>query len=295
MARPSSTAATMVAKLSSARIMSAASLATSVPAMPIATPMDACCSAGASLTPSPVIAATSPSRSSCARRRCLSAGSARQKTRFESSSSRSCSSVGSSKNSEPAKVRAAVASGGASASKMPTSRAMAAAVCAESPVIITTRMPACLHRPMAVVTSGRAGSLMPTRPTKVSPLSIEAKRDVSESSRVCAGRGASLSYVARGPSALPSLTARARQRSGRRAISSNCARSFRRHASLIGTVEPSESRTAEQRGSTDSGAPLTKSELSRAPTCRLSTDIDLRERENSSVACRSCPALSTEL
>mmetsp|Transcript_24308 Transcript_24308/g.69834 ORF Transcript_24308/g.69834 Transcript_24308/m.69834 type:complete len:295 (+) Transcript_24308:866-1750(+) len=294
MARPSSTAATMVAKLSSARIMSAASLATSVPAMPIATPMDACCSAGASLTPSPVIAGTSPAVRRILTSSCLSRGSVREKTiewRCSVSSSRRFSAE-SAKNSAPVKERPCSDS---PSGKIPISLAMTSAVGFVSPVIITTRMPACLHRPMAVVTSGRAGSLMPTRPTKVSPLSIEAKRDVSESSRVCAGRGASLSYVARGPSALPSLTARARQRSGRRAISSNCARSFRRHASLIGTVEPSESRTAEQRGSTDSGAPLTKSELSRAPTCRLSTDIDLRERENSSVACRSCPALSTEL
>src|SRR3989337_724640 len=53
MTRPSSTAATMVAKLSSARTMSAASLLTSVPVMPMATPMSASLSAGASLTPSP--------------------------------------------------------------------------------------------------------------------------------------------------------------------------------------------------------------------------------------------------
>lgn len=52
--RPSRTAATMVEKLSSARTMSLASLATSVPEMPIATPMSARRSAGASLTPSPV-------------------------------------------------------------------------------------------------------------------------------------------------------------------------------------------------------------------------------------------------
>ena len=45
-ARPSRTAATMVAKLSSARIMSAASLLTSVPVMPMATPMSAALSAG---------------------------------------------------------------------------------------------------------------------------------------------------------------------------------------------------------------------------------------------------------
>ena len=50
----------MVAKLSSVRIISAASLVTSVPVMPIATPMSAGVSAGASLTPSPVIATTLP-------------------------------------------------------------------------------------------------------------------------------------------------------------------------------------------------------------------------------------------
>ena len=53
---PSSTALTIVAKLSSVRIITAASLETSVPVMPIAMPMSACLSAGASLTPSPVIA-----------------------------------------------------------------------------------------------------------------------------------------------------------------------------------------------------------------------------------------------
>ena len=60
MRRPSSTAATMVEKSSSARIMSAASLLTSVPVMPMATPMSARRRAGASLTPSPVMATTAP-------------------------------------------------------------------------------------------------------------------------------------------------------------------------------------------------------------------------------------------
>ena len=59
-ARPSSTAATMEAKLSSASTMSAACLDTSVPVMPIAIPMSADFKAGASLTPSPVIATTEP-------------------------------------------------------------------------------------------------------------------------------------------------------------------------------------------------------------------------------------------
>ena len=53
--RPLVTALTMVAKLSSVRIIAAASLETSVPVIPIATPIFAFFSAGASLTPSPVI------------------------------------------------------------------------------------------------------------------------------------------------------------------------------------------------------------------------------------------------
>ena len=59
-ARPSSTAATMDAKLSSASTISAACLETSVPVMPIARPMSAVFNAGASLTPSPVIATIAP-------------------------------------------------------------------------------------------------------------------------------------------------------------------------------------------------------------------------------------------
>ncbi len=58
--RPFPTACTIVAKLSSVNIIAAASLETSVPVMPIAIPMSACFSAGASFTPSPVIAAICP-------------------------------------------------------------------------------------------------------------------------------------------------------------------------------------------------------------------------------------------
>mmetsp|Transcript_88069 Transcript_88069/g.179922 ORF Transcript_88069/g.179922 Transcript_88069/m.179922 type:complete len:259 (-) Transcript_88069:2420-3196(-) len=57
--RPSSTPRTMEAKLSSSRIMSAASRATLVPTMPMATPISAFFRAGASLTPSPVTATIS--------------------------------------------------------------------------------------------------------------------------------------------------------------------------------------------------------------------------------------------
>ena len=59
MVRPSRTALIMVAKLSSCRSISADSFATSVP-LPMATPIAAFLSAGASLTPSPVMDATLP-------------------------------------------------------------------------------------------------------------------------------------------------------------------------------------------------------------------------------------------
>ena len=75
--RPSRIAATIVAKLSSARIMSAASFVTSVPVMPIATPMSADFSAGASLTPSPVMATIAPSACSASTIRSLCSGATR--------------------------------------------------------------------------------------------------------------------------------------------------------------------------------------------------------------------------
>ncbi len=52
----------MLAKLSSSSTIADASRATSVPTLPIATPMSALFSAGASFTPSPVIATNSPRR-----------------------------------------------------------------------------------------------------------------------------------------------------------------------------------------------------------------------------------------
>mmetsp|Transcript_10974 Transcript_10974/g.26519 ORF Transcript_10974/g.26519 Transcript_10974/m.26519 type:complete len:210 (-) Transcript_10974:1274-1903(-) len=60
--RPSSTPLTIELKLSSRRIMSAASLETSEPAIPMATPILAFFKAGESLTPSPVTATILPRR-----------------------------------------------------------------------------------------------------------------------------------------------------------------------------------------------------------------------------------------
>ena len=70
----------MVAKLSSVRIMLAASFATSVPRIPIAMPMWASLSAGASFMPSPVTATTSPFSLSSLTKRSLSSGVTRAKT-----------------------------------------------------------------------------------------------------------------------------------------------------------------------------------------------------------------------
>ena len=79
--RPSRTASTRAPKSSSARIKSDASRATSVPRCPMATPTSAALSAGASLTPSPVIATTEPSARNACTIRSLCAGFARAITR----------------------------------------------------------------------------------------------------------------------------------------------------------------------------------------------------------------------
>ena len=78
--RPSSTALTIVAKSSSVRIITAASFETSVPVMPIATPMSACLRAGASFTPSPVMATMWPFLRRMSTRWTLSSGVTRAMT-----------------------------------------------------------------------------------------------------------------------------------------------------------------------------------------------------------------------
>ena len=64
-----------------------------MPVMPIATPMSAVFRAGASFTPSPVIATTLPFSLSSRTRRTLSSGATRAMTPISSSSLRSCSSL----------------------------------------------------------------------------------------------------------------------------------------------------------------------------------------------------------
>jgi hypothetical protein len=83
----------MVEKLSSVRIITAASLVTSVPVMPIAMPMSAFFTAGASLTPSPVMATMWPFFLSTSTRRTLCSGVTRAITPMPSIAARACSSL----------------------------------------------------------------------------------------------------------------------------------------------------------------------------------------------------------
>ena len=90
--RPSCTAATIEAKLSSSSTICAASLAASVPLRPIAMPISACFNDGASLTPSPVIATTSPLACKARTMRSLCSGLVRAKTLTSCANLRSPSS-----------------------------------------------------------------------------------------------------------------------------------------------------------------------------------------------------------
>ena len=136
--------------------MSAASFVTSVPVIPIATPMSERLSAGASFTPSPVIATTLPWRLSMSTSRTLSSGATRATTPISPTWASSSSSL-----------RAANSVPGSARPSIPSSAAIAAAVVAWSPVIIRTRIPASVQRAIASLASLRGGSTMPTRASSV--------------------------------------------------------------------------------------------------------------------------------
>ena len=119
----------------------------------MATPMSAAFSAGASLTPSPVMATTWP-------RALQRLDDAHLVLGRHAGEHARCA--------RPASASAASSSASSSAPLMhlaarrPSSRAMAAAVALWSPVIILTSMPACWQTAMASFASGRGGSMMPT-------------------------------------------------------------------------------------------------------------------------------------
>ena len=190
----------MVAKLSSVRIITAASLETSVPVIPMATPMSAAFSAGASFTPSPVIATTLPERLSSCTRRILSSGATRAMTPISGSSSSSCSSLIAA-NSVPVRALPSI----------PSSRAIAPAVTAWSPVIIRTRIPASWHSAMAALASGRGGSTIPTIARRVR--SVTWLRRSPSGRKVAGSKSFWATTITRSPElAIASLTSSARCR-----------------------------------------------------------------------------------
>ena len=165
----------MVVKLSSASTILEAACATAVPE-PMATPISAALSAGASLTPSPVMAHTSPGPPSSSdfckhlTISCLWIGSVREKRLAERTASIRLRAF-IAWNSAPVKDLPASFSLGP---KTPIMRQMASAVFWLSPVMTTTRMPADWHFSIAALTSTLGGSRMPATPTKMRSLSTSA-------------------------------------------------------------------------------------------------------------------------
>ena len=180
-ARPCSTAATMTAKSSSNRTRSEASRATSVPVVPMAMPMSACCRAGPSFTPSPVMATTWPRDCSARAIRSLSSGSIRARTNPSRSTS-AASAASSSGRSLPSST-------GPPGSMSPTCSAMARAVAGWSPVIMATWIPAPRQAASAFPTPARGGSCRPTSPTSVRSASSSSAPPAASGSRVAAGDG----------------------------------------------------------------------------------------------------------
>ncbi len=155
---PCLTAETIVAKLSSIRTMADASLVTSVPLIPMAIPISASLTAGASFTPSPVMAtiwlfflSALTILSLCTGR--TLANTAVFSTTFSSSVSLILSS------SSPVIILSPFCI-------ISSSFAITLAVILWSPVIIIVFIPAFLHKATASLTSGLGGSMRPAIPTK---------------------------------------------------------------------------------------------------------------------------------
>ena len=163
MLRPSAIAFAIVAKLSSARTISAAFFATSVPVIPIAIPTSAVFKEGASFTPSPVIATVFPIDFSADTMRILCSGETCAYTLTRDAA------AASSGTDIFCKSLPVIHSCGSEA--IPNSRAIASAVSLLSPVIMTVRTPAFLKSCTAFAASGRMGSFMPASPRKIMSLS----------------------------------------------------------------------------------------------------------------------------
>ena len=144
--------------------MSAAFCATCVPPLPMAQPISAAFNAGASLTPSPVIATTSPWARRALTIRTLCSGVTRAYTRQERTARANSFS--------PILSICAPVRHSPERESMPSFFAVAQAVPAWSPVIITGVIPARRQVLTASYASSRGGSSMPISPQNVSPVSL---------------------------------------------------------------------------------------------------------------------------
>ena len=156
---PLATDLTIVAKLSSAKTIEAASLLTSVPVIPIATPTSAFFNAGASFTPSPVIATMCPNSCHSVTILILCAGLTLAYTLTLGSISESSLSLIIS-SSAPSRAKSP-------SLKIPTSRATAIAVILWSPVIMTGFIPALIQSATAALLSSLGGSVIAHNPINV--------------------------------------------------------------------------------------------------------------------------------
>ena len=156
---PFSTALMIVAKLSSVNTIAAASFDTSLPVIPIATPISACFNAGASFTPSPVIATIFPLFCHARTMRILCSGETLAYTEIPSTKSINSSSDILS-ITEPSHASD-------SSFKIPIRFAIAAAVTLWSPVIIIGLIPARIQSATAALDSSRGGSIIEINPTKI--------------------------------------------------------------------------------------------------------------------------------
>mmetsp|Transcript_15198 Transcript_15198/g.40362 ORF Transcript_15198/g.40362 Transcript_15198/m.40362 type:complete len:312 (+) Transcript_15198:1221-2156(+) len=274
-------AATMVEKLSSAKTMSDACWATAVPWMPMATPIAARFSAGASLTPSPVMEAMWPIWERDSMIATLSVGWARAQqrvcatmVRIAPSSSRVwcsfCCSLSGSGAAFPAASTALAgraeqvltrSEGSSSGKRILTCLPMAAAVACWSPVIMTTRMPALWHSATLGGTEVLGGSKMPKRPKNTAAPSMSSTR----SSAPSAPRSRPSRRPSTGTSAMRRLRSASRAKAWFSASTASLSASLRGSEDMSSaSSESCISTPPRRRPRSLSGAPFTM------PTCPTS-------------------------
>ena len=137
-----------------------------MPFNPIDIPMSAFFSAGASFTPSPVIATTAPVLLNAFTILTLCSGETLANTEYFIIFFSNCSSEILFSSAPVIAISFFLS--------IPKSFAIATAVTIWSPVIITVFIPAFLHVAIAAFTPSLGGSTIPINPTKLSPFSIVA-------------------------------------------------------------------------------------------------------------------------